>query len=428
MRTQLRTGLAVAGIACAAALGATAQPDSPGTSGGPELLDTSCNLYDGVEDVAARTGAFYPKFWPNGIVPYEFEDGSGATVGTRFVQRNDVTFRIPFDGPELVSPTGFPTNPFNINHFNVGDVIQVSGSRRNDNRNMEIVEIRNGPGGDTLKVELGPLSTFSAESPDGSFITVFETDGVGQPRRDLVEQAMTIWEAAANITFVPRTTQTDYVLIENGTVNSVRGDVGYEPGERTLIMNAWISANVEGIIVHELGHSLGLKHEHQRPDRNNYVSIDTTIIQQQFLANFPVDNGITIYPNLTYDFGSIMHYSQNAARQNGATGTVITVLEPWTDDWQLSIGQRDSLSYWDKTTMSFMYPRSNWRFLREDTPSNTNDGGFLTPWKTFQTAYAGTPTWGRLYITHPDDYVAPGVYSKAMTIKAPQGGVILRGN
>ena len=231
---------------------------------------------------------------------------------------------------------------------------------------------------------------------------------------------MTEWEAVANIDFVPRTDQLDYILIENDSTNSVRGDVGHGSGERTLVMSAWTN---QGVMIHELGHSLGLKHEHQRPDRNTYVSVDTSIATNT--GTFDIDNGITIYPTLTYDFGSIMHYGQNAFLQNGATGPVITVLPPWDTDWQTNIGQRNGLSRWDERTISFMYPLSNWRFLHQQTTAALRNGQFITPCDDLERAYALTPTHGRLHITHPGSYVKPGVYSKAMIIEAPQGGVTI---
>ena len=415
MRTRVTTSLATFALVCSTVLGASAQTDPDVPNWDP--TNTACDLYHGVDE-AGRTGAFYTNFWPNGIVPYEFEDGTNTNI--RGVVLTDVTFRIPFSGPELFSPTGFDSGT-----FTVGDVIRTNGSQLNDNRNMTITDIQRGPGGDTMMVD---TPSFWAEDPTGSAVLVFVNDGVSQARRDLAEAAMAVWEDAANINFVPRTTQTDYILIENDNVNSVRGDVGHGSGQRELVMNAWNSNVALGIFIHELGHSLGLKHEHQRPDRDTYVTIDTTIIQAGTGGNFTLDNSITMYPDLTYDFGSIMHYSRNAFRAQGQTGTVITVNEPWTDDWQNNIGQRNGLSYWDAKTMSFMYPQSNWRFLRQVNLNPPSDGEFQSPWTVFDTAYADTPVGGRLIILNPQSYIEPGVYSKPMIIEAPQGGVTIRAN
>ena len=380
--------------------------------------ELACQLYGDEEPGAARSGAFYTNFWPNGLVPYDFADGNNVAVDS--VVLTDVIFRIPFDGPEIISATGF-----NMTTFAVNDIVRVRNSTSNDFRNMEIVSRtgNNGPLPDTLKVELGLLSTFNAANETGNPVTVFVNNGVNQARRDAMVAAMAIWEDVSGVNFVPLDGHSDYILVENSNRNSVLGNVGHGSGERTLLMGAWGS---QGVMIHELGHSLGLKHEHQRPDRNTYISVDTSIVQTRFVGDYAIDNSITIYPDLTYDFGSIMHYGQNGGIQAGATGPVITVLQPWTADWQNNIGQRNGLSWWDAKTMSFMYPESSWRFLHAQTSATTNDGQFLTPWDDFDTVYVGTPTNGRMIVTHPGTYVEPGVYSKSMVIEAPQGGVVLR--
>ena len=64
-----------------------------------------------------------------------------------------------------------------------------------------------------------------------------------------------------------------------------------------------------GTILHELGHVLGNHHEHQRFDRDNYITIDLGNVPATPRRNF--DKSTFSAPG-PYDFGSIMHYAANA--------------------------------------------------------------------------------------------------------------------
>ncbi len=75
------------------------------------------------------------------------------------------------------------------------------------------------------------------------------------------------WASVAHLTFVARTTETNYLDIQNDSGNSAA--LGMIGGPQDFTMNAW----VHEVICHELGHSLGLVHEHQRSDRETYVTI-----------------------------------------------------------------------------------------------------------------------------------------------------------
>jgi len=250
--------------------------------------------------------------------------------------------------------------------------------------------------------------------------------------------AMAEWEAAANIDFVLRTSQANYINIQNFNDNrSVVGMEGY--GEQTIYIRDWIFPR-EYTKHHELGHALGFYHEHQRPDRDEFVRINWTNITSSrrdafrrvdslsVTANaYPIGTGVAVY-----DFDSVMHYPQCAYSNCTSCGAnpvpcrTITVLLPNDVEWQDRIGQSTRLSAWDKKVMYFLYPESNWVFLHASSTAGSPNGRFLTPHTAWSTAYAAVPSNGRMIIIYPDTYSAAGTYSKAMTIEAPVGGVVLQ--
>lgn len=127
------------------------------------------------------------------------------------------------------------------------------------------------------------------------------------------------------IQFVPRTTQADYVNFDfdptnhSGTCESAVGRVG---GEQTT--GGSIDCNL-GTLLHELGHVAGLFHEHSRPDRNSFVTVNYTNVIKGSEANF---NQLTDNYQVLglYDYGSVMHYIAFAFSRNG--GPVIESLPP----------------------------------------------------------------------------------------------------
>jgi len=81
------------------------------------------------------------------------------------------------------------------------------------------------------------------------------------------------WAAWANVQFVPRTNQANYVTANDGGAGLSGGNasVGMIGGQQFINIGA-TSWN-RGTLIHEIGHTLGLVHEHQRSNRDAYVQI-----------------------------------------------------------------------------------------------------------------------------------------------------------
>ena len=133
--------------------------------------------------------------------------------------------------------------------------------------------------------------------------------------------AMGEWAAFANLHFIARTSQTNYVLINDGGSGLSGGNssVGMIGGAQNL--NIGSTSWNRGTLTHELGHTLGLIHEHQRSDRDTFVTIN--------FSNVPggaSDGNFILIPTSTnngaYDFLSVMHYARKTLAVNPALDTI----------------------------------------------------------------------------------------------------------
>ena len=66
----------------------------------------------------------------------------------------------------------------------------------------------------------------------------------------------------------------------------------------------------ERIVSHELMHSIGFLHEHQRPDRDLYVQVNESCITNGNEDQFKIHKNLLTF-GLPYRAKSIMHYTKN---------------------------------------------------------------------------------------------------------------------
>jgi len=272
--------------------------------------------------------------------------------------------------------------------------------------------------------------------PDGGLVTNLWPNGfvpyvfsgnVPPNYQSLMEDAMMEWEERAHVNFIPRTSQDDYIFIQWATANN--SHVGMQGGQQVVNIYSWTQ---HFVIVHELGHCLGMRHEQSRPDRDHYVLINWQNIEDGKEHNFEIDPDAYCYPkrdyglsdSMTYDFDSVMHYSQYAFCKDPPGNLITIVVLPPNQHWQDKIGQKDHLSFLDKASIRCLYPYPGTYFLDKTHSGIFEWGTFFDPFKDFYTAMALVPGGGTLMI-QPGVHTAVGFWNKPMTLDAPIGNVKL---
>ncbi|MGW2560263.1 M12 family metallopeptidase [Streptomyces sp. NPDC001514] len=124
-----------------------------------------------------------------------------------------------------------------------------------------------------------------------------------------IQNAVDAWNDNTILTLRSRTDETSYIeFVKGDESTSCRSKAGMQTGRQQVFCDPSMS---EGSLKHEIGHAVGLLHEHQRDDRDSYVTvwIDNVIDDQR--RNFAKMGGDGIEVG-AYDHGSIMHYGPRA--------------------------------------------------------------------------------------------------------------------
>ena len=161
---------------------------------------------------------------------------------------------------------------------------------------------------------------------------------VGPQDQTVYLDGMREWELAANIHFVPYTTQSNYVILR---FDFNQGTNTYVAGNPAILT---IDSLSRAQICHETGHLLGFQHEHVRTDRDSYITIDFSNLQSgngEGPGSGGISNLYVIDTNSTafgaYDFESVMHYSKTLFAANPDID-VIDPLPPYVAHYFNRIG------------------------------------------------------------------------------------------
>ncbi|CAB4389112.1 unnamed protein product [Rhizophagus irregularis] len=229
-----------------------------------------------------------------------------------------------------------------------------------------------------------PGNQFSGTTWENGIVPYEFDRNLSTKLRDSVKSAMENIENKSSVKFVRRTNQRDYIKITDcKDYFSFVGKQGYRKictgtfedgycigcgnqdctGMKYSGMQVLsITDNPDrfpapvGSAMHELMHALGFYHEHSRPDRDHYLTVNN------LNCNYVKHED---HPNVTcngpYDLESIMHYPlERGIKLNELNPGIMKLVS----EKKITVGQREKLSKGDINALNELYPStSSFRFL-----------------------------------------------------------------
>lgn len=181
--------------------------------------------------------------------------------------------------------------------------------------------------------------------PDKTIVYQIDAD---LPSPERVTSAIAHWRANTTLKFVQRTpaneaSHPNYVRVTKGAL-CWSSHVGCNGGEQQIKLGPSCKF---GEVIHEIGHVVGLDHEHARRDRDQWIRIILDKVpepKREYLEKLSAGKDFG-----EYDYGSIMHYPADALTDDKSVS--IIPLKPTT----AKIGQREKLSKRDIATVEHLY-------------------------------------------------------------------------
>ena len=176
---------------------------------------------------------------------------------------------------------------------------------------------------------------------------VYYTIAKGLPNQQRVNDAIKHWEDNTAIRFLEaHPANRDFVTfvpVNDGCAASI-GMVG---GEQFVRLSGDCST---GNTIHEIGHTVGLWHEHTRNDRDSFIDVFLENVEDGKAHNFEMksERGFTGQDFGSYDFSSIMHYGSYFFTKNNKA----TLLR---DNGDEIVAQRDALNRGDLDDVRALY-------------------------------------------------------------------------
>ena len=197
-------------------------------------------------------------------------------------------------------------------------------------------------------------------------------EGIEDEDLEVIHAAIEEWNSKTVITWFPRTDEQDYALFQPSGQGGCRSVLGVGSPARI-----WTGGCGLGSTIHEMGHAVGLRHEHQRPDRDKFIMVSPATFsvgypQRSWVSQWSVHEAVGEWPrprlDWPYDYRSSMHYS--------AAPRYTTTIPPG-----ISFGNAGSLSSGDIDGIARLYGKPSRTITVATHPPGLNvivDGDTIT--------------------------------------------------
>lgn len=209
------------------------------------------------------------------------------------------------------------------------------------------------------------------------------SDAFTASQRRSVDAAIRHWNQRTVVRLVAAgPSDVNYAVFQpaEGSCSSRVGMIGGEQAIRCDVGDGFS----KGSVIHEIGHAVGYFHEHQRPDRDLFITINQDNIRDRLPEEpfDPADQYTTRMGVLLtdYDLGSIMHYPRTGGFAVDPSEDIITPI-----DNDVEIGQRDGLSPLDILGVCELYGAPHMSIAWESGEGEPD----------FDVVWAGITTWGK---------------------------------
>lgn len=148
-------------------------------------------------------------------------------------------------------------------------------------------------------------------------VVPYEIDESVLVAQGTIEAAVRVLESSTRVRWVPHHGEADYVVFTRNRNPSVsRSAIGRQGGFQYIALgNAGLRR--VNVVLHEMGHAMGRFHEHQRPDRDQYIIVHLENAAPSKVRNLEIRPAPQLYSLRAYDDVSIMHYSSHDFSNNG---------------------------------------------------------------------------------------------------------------